>query len=278
MSFSRLRDSVAIEGVGIHTGQRCRVTIEPGDSDDPILFRRNRAEIAAWSKNVTDTSRCTRISASGESISTVEHLMSAFAGLDIRSATVVVDGPELPILDGSAKDWVDALRPLVCGSGRPLSRPIDEAVRVEGKHGSFIEARPAEKLSIALTIAYDHPVIGVQTACFTESDDYEREIAPARTFGLRSEVDALLAAGLAKGGSLDNAIVVEDDGYSAPLRFENELARHKVLDMLGDLYLSGNLPRADIIAVKPSHTLNVALASKLTEVFVKNWKSMPEGY
>ncbi len=192
--------------------------------------------------------------------------MSAFAGLGIVGAAIWVEGPELPILDGSAKGWIDAMQSAL----RPgfekkelFTQPISEPIRVEGANGSYISITPADKLSITLTISYEHPVIGTQTATFTEDDDYETQIAPARTFGLRSEVNALLAAGLAKGGSLDNAIIVEEDGYSTPLRFPNELARHKILDLLGDLYLSGSLPRADIIAVKPSHTLNVALASKL---------------
>jgi UDP-3-O-[3-hydroxymyristoyl] N-acetylglucosamine deacetylase len=240
--------------------------------------------IPAHTENVVDTLRCTRLEGVPEveqlmsdaglplapaatkpvSVSTVEHLMSAFAGLGIPIACVELDGPELPILDGSSAAWVKALNSVMPERERKLyTTPVSEPIRVEGPGGSFISATPADKLSITLTIAYEHPVIGTQTAYFNEGDDYEKEIAPARTFGLRSEVDALLAAGLAKGGSLDNAIIVEDDGYSTPLRFENELARHKLLDLLGDLYLSGSLPRADIIAVKPSHTLNVALASKL---------------
>lgn len=266
-----LHGTVAVEGIGIHTGEPCRVTIEPGVKEDGIVFVRGFAEIPARAEFVTDTSRCTKLSADDESVSTVEHLMSALVGLGVPWARVTVDGPELPILDGSAQGWVNALRKL--GAGRDLSptyrnynvhlKEISEPIRVDGKNGSYIAATPAEKLSITLTIEYDHPVIGSQTAYFTEGDDYATEIAPARTFGLRSEVDALLAAGLAKGGSLDNAVIVENDGYSTPLRFPNELARHKILDLLGDLYLSGGLPKADIIAVKPSHTLNVALASRL---------------
>jgi UDP-3-O-[3-hydroxymyristoyl] N-acetylglucosamine deacetylase len=259
-----LQKLVTVEGIGIHTGQPCRVTIEPGNFG--IRFIRDFSIIPARAENVFDTSRCTRLEADGARVSTVEHLMSAFAGLGVSSADVRIDGPELPILDGSAAVWVAALQIRRDTDGpwnRLRSNPISEPIRVDGKNGSFIEVKPADKLSITLTIQYDHLVIGTQTATFTEGDDYEKEIAPARTFGLRSEVDALLAAGLAKGGTLDNAIVVEDDGYSTPLRFENELARHKILDLLGDLYLSGSLPRADIIAVKPSHTLNVALASKL---------------
>ncbi len=256
-----LSGSVVVEGVGIHTGETCRVTIEPGTKEDGIVFVRGFAKIPARAEFVTDTSRCTKIAADGESVSTIEHLMSALAGLGVSRARFDIDGPELPILDGSASGWVDALSHL--SEGGLATTPISTPITVEGPNGSYISATPADKLSITLTIAYDHPVIGTQTATFTEGDDYATQIAPARTFGLRSEVDALLAAGLAKGGSLDNAIIVEEDGYSVPLRFENELARHKILDLLGDLYLSGSLPRADIIAVKPSHTLNVALASKL---------------
>ena len=259
-----LNGSVVVEGIGIHTGESCRVTIEPGTQEDGIVFVRGFAKIPARAELVTDTSRCTKISADGESVSTIEHLMSALVGLGVPWARITVDGPELPILDGSAQGWVKAIRPAtIAPLGMLPTKPISEPITVEGRNGSYISATPSDKLSITLTIEYDHPVIGTQTAMFVEGDDYAKEIAPARTFGLRSEVDALLAAGLAKGGSLDNAVIVEEDGYSTPLRFPNELARHKILDLLGDLYLSGGLPKADIIAVKPSHTLNVALAARL---------------
>ncbi|MGC4047234.1 MAG: UDP-3-O-acyl-N-acetylglucosamine deacetylase [Armatimonas sp.] len=267
---------VTVEGVGIHTGKPCRVTIESGRETRPgIRFIRDGISVPANTEYVIDTTRCTRLEADNTSVATVEHLMSAFAGLGIDSADVHIDGPELPILDGSADAWVKVIsksgirrdgieKAVQIPWSRLHSTPISEPIMVEGKNGSYIKATPSDKLRITLSIIYDHPVIGTQTATFVEGeDDYEAEIASARTFGLRSEVDALLAAGLAKGGSLDNAIVVEDDGYSTPLRFPNELARHKILDLLGDLYLSGSLPRADIIAVKPSHTLNVALAAKL---------------
>lgn len=276
---------VQVEGVGIHTGQPCSVTIRStlnvaGDPWLGIRFLRDDVIISALPENVVDTTRCTRLESFGVSVATVEHLMSAFAGLGISCADVHINGPELPVLDGSSDAWVKAI--LKAAPKRHIedddtvakkrigftlrSKPIDEEIIVEGKHGSYIKATPSDRLRITLSIIYDHPVIGTQIATFVEGeDDYETEIAPARTFGLRSEVDALLAAGLAKGGSLDNAIVVEDNGYSTPLRFPNELARHKILDLLGDLYLSGSLPRADIIAVKPSHTLNVAMAAKLRE-------------
>jgi UDP-3-O-[3-hydroxymyristoyl] N-acetylglucosamine deacetylase len=257
-----------VTGIGIHTGELCTVVIDAQELSEEIVFQQAVGTILARPEYVVDTSRCTKLAANGASVSTVEHLLSALAGLGIMCAHILVEGPELPILDGSAQTWVEAIQPAMWSPLKRPTRPLPEPITVEGKNGSYITATPSERLRITLTIAYDHPVIGTQTATFIEGeDDYITEIAPARTFGLRSEVDALLAAGLAKGGSLDNAIVVEDDGYSTPLRFSNELARHKILDLLGDLYLSGSLPRADIIAVKPSHTLNVALAATLTEVY-----------
>jgi UDP-3-O-[3-hydroxymyristoyl] N-acetylglucosamine deacetylase len=266
VSVGPLSEIVLVDGVGIHTGAKVCAIIHAYEVIEGISFHQMRGGVPARPQFVVDTSRCTKLGTEKISISTVEHLMSAFAGFGIAGAAVWVEGPELPILDGSAKGWIDAMQPAL----RPgfakkglFTESISEPIRVDGPNGSYISVTPADKLSITLTIAYEHPVIGTQTATFSEGDDYEKEIAPARTFGLRSEVDALLAAGLAKGGTLDNAIIVEEDGYSVPLRFPNELARHKLLDLLGDLYLSGSLPRADIIAVKPSHTLNVALASKL---------------
>lgn len=247
-----------VTGIGIHSGQVATVRLSEAPAGTGIVFHTKNGPIAARIENVVETRRCTVLGSGAARVSTVEHLLSACAGLGIVDLRVEVDGPELPILEGSAATWAQLLspQPLVL---RPLLRPL----LVTGSGGAFIACYPAETLSVTVAISFEHPLVGTQLARFVSGDDYGREIAPARTFGFIEEVQKLLDAGLAKGGSLDNAVIVYPDHYQPELRFENELARHKLLDLIGDLSLAGLLPNADIIAVKPSHTLNTQLAAKL---------------
>jgi UDP-3-O-[3-hydroxymyristoyl] N-acetylglucosamine deacetylase len=256
-------------GVGIHTGADASVRLHPAPFGTGILFRSGGQEIPAHVSRVVDTSRCTVLGGDGVNVSTVEHLLSAFAGLGVTDAVVEIEGPELPIGDGSASLWVEAIHETGTVEGDSVApQPLTEPVIVTGKGGAFIAAYPAAALTLTVAISFEHPLVGTQVARFapTSDGDYASEVAPARTFGFIEEVEALRAAGLAQGGSFDNAVVVYPDHYSVPLRFDNELARHKLLDLMGDLMLSGTagLPNADIIAVKPSHRLNAAFAARLT--------------
>lgn len=250
-----------LSGVGIHTGQPCTATLTALPPGSGIVFATAQGTISARAENVVETLRCTVLGTGGARLSTVEHLLSACAGQGITDLKITVDGPELPILDGSAAGWAEVLpqNPLVL-------RDLTEPVLVTGRGGAFIACYPAERLTVTCAIAFEHPLVGTQVARFapTSEGDYVKEIAPARTFGFIEEVQKLLDAGLAKGGSLDNAVIVHPNRYEPALRFDNELARHKLLDLLGDLYLTGFLPKADIIAMKPSHGLNCQLASLLS--------------
>ncbi|MCX6366698.1 MAG: UDP-3-O-acyl-N-acetylglucosamine deacetylase [Armatimonadetes bacterium] len=254
-------------GVGIHTGQPCTATLEALPPGSGIVFDTPQGIIQAQADRVIETLRCTVLGSGEARLSTVEHLLSACAGRGIRDLKVTVDGPELPILDGSAAGWAEVL------PQSPLHlREIPEPLIVTGKGGAFIACFPAEKLTVTCAIAFEHPLVGTQVARWepppapASGGAYLEEIAPARTFGFIEEVQKLLDAGLAKGGSLDNAVIVHQDRYEPPLRFANELARHKLLDLLGDLWLAGFLPKADIIAMKPSHGLNCRLASLLSRI------------
>jgi UDP-3-O-[3-hydroxymyristoyl] N-acetylglucosamine deacetylase len=218
-----------------------------------------------------DTGRCTVLGIGADRISTVEHLLSACAGLCVSDLLVEVDAGELPIGDGSARCWVELLKEAgFAPAAKPVAtrRCLSEPLLVTGKECAFVAAYPAENLTITAAIHFSHALIGTQVARFREqATDYAGEIAPARTFGFIEEVEALRAAGLARGGTLDNAIVIYPDHFSTPLRFDNELARHKLLDLIGDLALGGSaiLPNADIIAVKPSHRLNTDMARLLLQ-------------
>jgi UDP-3-O-acyl N-acetylglucosamine deacetylase len=263
----------SIEGVGIHTGVLARVTLHAAEPGSGVVFVSAGRRIPARAARVSDTSRCTVLASEsgGVTVSTVEHLLSALVGLGITDALVAVDGPELPIGDGSAALWVDAVRSAgTTDTGEPVvARALPEPLLVTGRGGAFVAAYPSDALRLTVAISFDHPLVGTQVARFDASrDDYGSAVAPARTFGFLEEVEALRAAGLARGGSLENAVIVYPDRYSAPLRFGDELARHKLLDLLGDLSLGTGgapLPAMDVVAVKPSHRLNTELAARLAE-------------
>lgn len=267
---------VEVAGVGIHTGAPARVRLLPAPPGTGILFRVATAtgseqDIPARAANVVDTSRCTVLGnpVTGTTISTVEHLLSALAGLGVADLVVEVTGPELPIGDGSALIWVKALEEAgLQGYPQTPAPCLTKRVQVTGKGGAFVAAYPSDCLRLTVAVSFpDHSLVGTQVARYEAGSGYEKEVAPARTFGFIEEVEALRRAGLALGGSLDNAVVVYPDRYSAPLRFEDELARHKLLDLLGDMMLCGAraLPRMDIVAVRPSHRLNVTFAAALAE-------------
>lgn len=269
LSARTLAKPVAVRGFGIHTGAESFVTLLPAEAGAGISFWVGGAEIPATAANVVDTARCTVLGAGGASVSTVEHLLSALSGLGVTEARIEIDGPELPIGDGGANIWVAAIREAGTVEAGELSFPVLSEPLIEtGKGGAFIAAYPAERFRATVAISFDHRLVGTQIARFDAADgDYARDIAPARTFGFIEEVEALRAAGLAQGGSFENAVVVYPDHYSVPLRFPDELARHKLLDLIGDLTLAGvgPLPPADIITVKPSHRLNAAFAGRLRE-------------
>ena len=265
---------VSLRGVGIHSGQEGAVTVNPGAPGTGVFFvLADGSVISADVRNVVDTSRCTVLGTAAGRISTVEHLLSAFAGLGLTDAHIAVSGPEIPILDGSALPWVEAFR--AAGITETPATPqifvsLTEPILVTGRNGSFIHVSPSDRLLLTVAAVFEHPLVGTQIARFTKSEscDYARDVAPARTFGFIEEVEALQKAGLALGGSLENAVVVYWDRYSAPLRFSSELAYHKLLDLMGDLFLAFGAPlplALDVVAVKPSHGLNVELASRLRD-------------
>lgn len=273
--FSRtIGTSVTVSGVGIHTGATTCATLEPAPRPGTgVVFRVRGAsgqaeEIPARASNVEGTARCTVLKGpGGASVATVEHLLSALTASGVTDCVVAVDGPELPIGDGSALLWTEALRQAGIVTSGDILEPIavDAPRTVTGANGAFIAAFPANELRLTVAISFEHALVGTQVARFEpgRGDSYATAIAPARTFGFIEEVEALRASGLARGGSVENAVVVHADHFSSPLRFSDELARHKLLDVLGDLALVGAPLVADIIAVRPSHRLNTDFARLL---------------
>ncbi len=262
-----LTEAVQVEGIGVHTGKHARVTVKPAEADSGVVFRVNGRRIPALAEYVVSTDRCTTLGIDGARVMTVEHLMSALAGTGVDNAEVVVEGEEIPVLDGSAVPWVEqfqraGIRELDAPRHRVrLTRPVSV---MAGDRGIWAMPHP-ERLLIT-TVRYEHQLVGTQVAWFDlDKIDYLEEIAPARTFGFWEEVEELLARGKALGGTLDNALVVFPDRYSSPLRFQDEVLRHKVLDLIGDMALVGAEVEALFVAIKPSHTLNTAFALALRQ-------------
>ena len=257
-----------IEGVGLHSGAVSRVRLAPAsrpgfwvgwlDAADAPLQRLEPGQVC-------ETTLCTALNLGGRRLATVEHLLAALAGTGLTQATIWVDGPELPLLDGSALPWVHliaeaGLRQLGPRAAVPrLDRPL---TLQDGS--SFVTALPAAGLHLGAAIDFDQPAIGRQVLALALSPrTFVAEIAPARTFGLLSQVEQLRAAGLIRGGALDNALVCDWERWlNPPLRFADEPVRHKILDLLGDLALVG-LPQAQVFAYRGSHRLHTDLAAAL---------------
>lgn len=254
-----------VEGVGVHTGRPCRVRlVRLDDRDAPVHFALGDRIVPAALAAVADTRRRTTLAVGSDdartSVHQVEHLLAALhLRGHWRGVRIELDGEELPILDGSAGPWLEAVDAL--GEPAPPPAPLrpERAFEVVAGDGrARLEPGPA---SLCYEIAFDHPAIGRQRWCGTP--ERYGEVAAARTFGLLAEVDVLHARGLAAGASLENAIVFDDDGPMRPLRVPDEPVRHKVLDALGDLFLLGRPLEAHLTFVRGSHALHVRLMREL---------------
>jgi UDP-3-O-[3-hydroxymyristoyl] N-acetylglucosamine deacetylase len=299
-----VRETVSFEGVGLHTGETCRVAIHPvaaANAPCAITIRKGASVFPARWDFVVDTTRATVLGDGATRVSTVEHLMAALWITGITHCDIeVLQGNEIPILDGSAlpfvealqavKSTVDALTPSpsptvwargdapdvqqLLWSAEAQLQPHAEASLPHSMSGLF-QARHADRyLGLAfgggVLFGYiDFPApLGVQAGAFPLADA-ATQIAPARTFGFLREVEALRQQGLAQGGALDNALVIDETGYHNPARFEDEPLRHKLLDVLGDLYLCGaRLTGFTLVAIKPGHALNVQLARQAAQAIL----------
>src|SRR5215467_15356416 len=270
---STLKKLIKTTGVGLHTGARVDLTLRPAAPDTGIVFHRvdlpQRVSIPADARNVGDTRLSSSLELNGARVSTVEHLMSALAGLGIDNLHVDVAGPELPILDGSAGPFVFLLQSAgIEEQSAPkrylrIKSPVE--VRQDDKWARF---EPHHGFVLDFTIDFPHPVFGSENRHvlmdFAEHS-YTKEVSRARTFGFMQDVEAMRAAGLALGGSLQNAIVLDETRVlnSEGLRYDNEFAKHKVLDAIGDLYLLGHALIGRYAAYKSGHALNNAVSRLL---------------
>lgn len=268
----------SVSGVGLHTALPCTLTFRPAPEDHGVVFVRDdlpeAPRIPADISHVVDTARGTNLGVNGARVMTVEHVLAAVAGLGIDNLEIHVNQVEAPVVDGSALPFVKALQQagIVEQAKEKRLLEIKETVSYE-RDGVNIVLLPYEGFKVSFLIDYNHPVLGTQYASFEIGDAvFAKEIAPARTFTFTYEVEMLQRAGLIKGGSLDNAVVVGDHGIlnKEPLRFSNEFVRHKIVDLIGDLFLIGVPLYAHVIAAKSGHAANVELVRLLRKKLESN--------
>ena len=256
------------EGVGLHSGEKTRVKISPFEKEGYyVSFSDKPDEIFKLNQDlIGNTMLCTAVKLAGRNLYTIEHLLASLAGCGLSYIHIEVDGKEIPLLDGSAIQWVRAFEEVGIKrvpNPQNFFKEINQSM-IFNKDSSVIALTPSNKITIISTINFSYKAIGNQTyvidlnpKCFVEN------IAPARTFGFKDQFQELSELGLIKGGSLENALVCDGDKWvNPPLRFSNEPIRHKILDLIGDLALVG-LPKAQILVYKGSHSLNALLASSL---------------
>ena len=276
-----LMNEVGCTGIGLHTGEKVKINLRPAPANSGIKFVRTdlkgRPEVEVRFDNVFDTTLATTIGTNGCKVSTIEHLMAAFFGLGIDNAVVELDGPEVPIMDGSAAPFVFLIK---SGDIREQKSPkqfivIKKPFKVDDGNRSVC-IYPSKELKITYMIDFQHPLLRNQEYELTFSGrDFVREISTARTFGFMKDVETLKKNGLARGGSLDNAVVIDDfriineDG----LRFDDEFVRHKILDFIGDISIVGSPIIGHFVVKKSGHFLNQQMLRKLMES-KKHWKVM----
>ncbi len=258
-----------IEGVGLHTAVRCHLRLRPAPPDTGVVFRRvdlDNFEIEAHVRNVARVSYATSLMKHGVLLSTTEHVLAALYSCGIDNVYVEVDALELPILDGSAKPFID----LLAKAGTRKQRRPRKYLRVT-KPLEFLDGPrrmgiyPCDRFRVNCFVDYNHPAVGPQEVELNVTrETFTRELGPARTFGFMKDFAGLRAMGLIRGGSVDNAIVLDDsDILNGPLRFPDEFGRHKALDLIGDLALVGRPLQALVVAHKAGHALHTQLVTRL---------------
>jgi UDP-3-O-[3-hydroxymyristoyl] N-acetylglucosamine deacetylase/3-hydroxyacyl-[acyl-carrier-protein] dehydratase len=294
-----LKRSYSFEGKGLHTGRIAKMTINPAPVDTGIRFRRTDigedSYVPALAENVSNTARSTTISCGDASVTTIEHVLSALTGMGVDNALIDIDNVEVPILDGSAKPYIDAIWADGFESQDAPRRYIEIKETVEIRNdekGSVVRIEPADEFSYDIQIDFNSRVLGIQNASWDAETVYAEEIGTCRTFVFFHELEFLFNNGLVKGGDVENAIVivehpvtdeqvdrmsklfnvpalkVREDGYlsNLRLRFPNECSRHKLLDLIGDLRLCGGFLKAKVTAEKAGHGINTTAAKAVRQM------------
>ncbi len=266
-----LKNSIQASGVGLHSGKKVKIVLEPAEIGAGIMFFREdrNKKIKVNPENVTDTQLATTISKDDVCVRTVEHLLATLFGLHIDNVIVRINAEEVPIMDGSAAPWIYLIKTagIVEQNAYRSAIIIKKPVRIKEK-GKFAAIIPSNKFEINYSIDFDNYFIQKQRMCISlNENNFAKEISKARTFGFLKDIEYLQAHNLAKGGSLDNAIVVDEYGIvnEDPLRYKNEFVRHKILDAIGDISMLGADIRGKYIAYRSGHDLNYKLVKKVLE-------------
>lgn len=266
-----LKEVTSCVGIGLHSGRKVTLTLKPAPADTGIVFIRSDYDgvpIPATAEHLSHINHATCLAKDGVRIETVEHLLAAFQALGIDNVIAELDGPELPIMDGSAAPFIyliheAGIRKLTAPrSVMKLTKPISVS---EGRRS--VAAYPCDSLRLSYTINFDHPLLRHQEYSIEiDESSFVDEIAPARTFGFLKDVELMRQSGLALGGSLDNAVVLGETGVlNNPLRYPDEFVRHKLLDLLGDLVLLGSSLKAHVVATRAGHELHTKLVKSILD-------------
>lgn len=269
-----LKTEISYTGIGLHSGREVHATLKPAPEDTGIVFVRTdlpgAPQIHAKAENVTSTLRATTVEENGHKVFTIEHLMSAFHAHRIDNAYVELDSEEPPVADGASLVFFELMAKagIVEQAKDRKEIVIDKVYRIDDeKTGRFVMVLPYDGFRVSFTSLNPHKLIGVQYEDFhIDEAVYHKEIAPARTIAYEKEIQALREMGLGLGGSLENVIVYNDEGWLNPLHFEDELVRHKILDVIGDLRLAGII-RGHVIAAASGHALNTQLAKEIAAAY-----------
>jgi UDP-3-O-[3-hydroxymyristoyl] N-acetylglucosamine deacetylase len=273
-----LKTGFELSGVGLHSGETTTVRVLPTDSGMGRYFVRvdlpDAPIIPAIATNVSQTTLSTELAQGEAKVRTVEHLLAALAASKVDRVRIEIDGSEVPLLDGSAKLWAEAIASVGISSTADLSLTslsLEQPIWIHTED-AFVAALPSPETRFTYGIDFPYSAIANQWHSWSwEKGNFAEEIAPARTFGFAEQIEHLQQAGLIKGGSLDNALVCSKKGWlNPPLRFTNEPARHKLLDLVGDLSLLGRFPQAHFLAYKASHQLHIQLAKTLAHLYQLN--------
>lgn len=269
-----LKTEISYTGIGLHSGREVHATLKPAPEDTGIVFVRTdlpgAPQIHAKAENVTSTLRATTVEENGHKVFTIEHLMSAFHAHRIDNAYVELDSEEPPVADGASLVFFELMAKAGIAEQAKDRKEIviDKVYRIDDeKTGRFVMVLPYDGFRVSFTSLNPHKLIGVQYEDFhIDEAVYHKEIAPARTIAYEKEIQALREMGLGLGGSLENVIVYNDEGWLNPLHFEDELVRHKILDVIGDLRLAGII-RGHVIAAASGHALNTQLAKEIAAAY-----------
>ena len=271
-----IKNEMSCAGIGLHSGQQVSLKLKPASVDSGIIFKRvdlpNSPQIQAVAANVTATIRATTLEQDGARVFTIEHLMSAFHAAKIDNCIIEIDAEEPPVLMGNAIDFFRLIKSAGILEQEAERREviINKIYRIDDSNSEgrrFVIALPYDGFRVSFTSVNPHPLVGIQYEDFVINDEiYEKEIAPARTIAYEKEIEALRAAGLGLGGTLENVIVYNDERWLNDLIYPDELVRHKILDLIGDMRLAG-IVKGHIIAAASGHALNTKLAKMIAVDF-----------